>query len=90
MANKTFYYVLVFTDTGATYVTSVDNATKTARWNKEEKPLKFSKTYAQDLAFGLTLNGNYSVVTLSPFEVETQPYNYNMYECKFERKEDTK
>lgn len=34
---KYHYYVLVYTSNGPVYVTSVNNMTKVAHWNKEEK-----------------------------------------------------
>ena len=56
MALKYFYYVVVATEDGAKFVTKVDNATKTAYWDSNEKPMPFNKTYADDLALCLTLN----------------------------------
>ena len=56
MALKYLYYVVVATEDGATFVTKVDNATKTAYWDSKEKPLSFNKTCADDLALCLTLN----------------------------------
>ena len=87
MANKkNYYYVLVFTDNGPVYVTKVNNANKTAWWNREEKPLAMTKNNAEDLAFGLALNFTHCVVAYMPFEIESQPYRYDAFECKFEPK----
>lgn len=51
MALKYLYYVLVLSDGQAKFVTKVDNATKTAYWDSNEKPISFNKTYADDLRF---------------------------------------
>ena len=56
MALKYLYYVVVATEDGAKFVTKVDNATKTAYWDSNEKPMSFNKSYADDLALCLTLN----------------------------------
>ena len=56
MALKYFYYVLVATNDGGKLVTKVDNSTKTAYWDSNEKPISFNKAYAEDLAICLTLN----------------------------------
>ena len=56
MALKYLYYVVVATEDGAKFVTKVDNATKTAYWDSNEKPMVFNKTYADDLALCLSIN----------------------------------
>ena len=85
MANKKYYYyVLVFTDEGPVYVTDVDNADRTAQWNKEEKPRKFSDTWATELAFGLTVNGHSAVAIKSTYEITSQPYRYTDWCIKWE------
>jgi hypothetical protein len=56
MALKYFYYVLVLSDGQAKFVTNVDNATKTAYWDSNKKPMAFTKTYADDLALCLSIN----------------------------------
>jgi hypothetical protein len=86
MANKkNFHYVLVFTDEGPVYVTSVNNATQYAKWDKNEAPKDFPKYYAEELVLGLNLNYHHAVLVTTKYEVQ-QPYNYRAYECKFERK----
>lgn len=82
---KNYYYVLVFTNNGPVYVTSVDYSNKTARWDKLEKPLEFTKTSAESLVFGLNCNFTSAVVASVPFEMDYQPYRYSEYE--FEVKE---
>lgn len=77
-AKKTnFYYVMVFTNHGPVFVTSVDYHTKTACWDKSEKPLELGKYSAEDLCFGLNANFNTSVVVLSKVELENQIYRYD-------------
>ena len=56
MALKYLYYVLVLSDGQAKFVTKVDNATKTAYWDSNEKPMAFTKTYADNLALCLSIN----------------------------------
>ena len=72
---KEFWYVLVLTETGPTFVTSLGEG-KTAYWNKSEKPYEFSKAWAKDLCIGLTWNGYTSFTVCSPFEIDRQPYLY--------------
>lgn len=82
---KNYYYVLVFTNNGPVYVTSVDYSNKTARWDKLEKPLEFTKSAAEDLCFGLNCNFHSAVVVNAPYELDCQPYRYADFE--FEVKE---
>ena len=88
MANtkKNHYYVLVFTDHGPVYVTSVNYADKSARWDKDKAPKEFTKSNAEDLVFGLRCNWHNAVVVTLPVEIDTQPYNYQHYECQFVEK----
>lgn len=81
-----YYYVLVFTDNGPVYVTSVEWVSKTAHWEKDKEPYTFNKTDAEDLAFGLQCNFFNAVVVSSRHEIDCQPYNYADYTCKFELK----
>ena len=87
MAKKYYYYVLVFDNGGPVYVTSVNNANRYAHWNKNEKPMAMSSSYAEDLAMGLNLNFNSCVVVKSPHEISGHPYNYEYFDCTFTRKE---
>lgn len=88
MANtkKNHYYVLVFTDNGPAYVTSVNYVDRSARWDKNEVPKEFSKSNAEDLVFGLRCNWHNAVVVTLPVEIDCQPYNYKHWECKFVEK----
>ena len=45
------------------YVTSVSSEHKVAKWDGKEA-MTFSKAYAKDLAWGLTLNGNPAIIML--------------------------
>ena len=47
---------IVATNEGGKFVTKVDNVTKTAYWDSQEKPMSFNKTYADDLALCLSIN----------------------------------
>lgn len=83
-----YYYVLVFTDAGPVYVTSVDNASHVAYWDKDKDPKALPKYYADDLAFGLGCNFIYAVVVTSKYEL-SQPYNYKDFECRLAPKSES-
>ena len=46
------------------YVTSISSKSKIAKWDDGQNAMTFSKAYAKDLAWGLTLNGNPSIAML--------------------------
>jgi len=88
---KNYWYVLVMTNQGPRFVTKIDYSTKTAYWDELEKPIEMDKSRAQDLTIGLNLNCNYSFAVCQPFEIDSQPYRYNLghFEWKYkEEKED--
>lgn len=85
---KYYYYVLVFTDAGPKYVTSIDSVDKVAHWNVDEKPRSMTKDDAEFLAVALSWNGNHSVMVTSTYEIESHPYNYADYKIEFVEKED--
>lgn len=66
--NNKKYYVGVKTDDGMMFVTKIDNNNRTSYWSKESKPLALSKSVANDIALGLTWNGNNAVVVESIIE----------------------
>ena len=76
MANKNYFYVLVLTDHGAVFVTGT-GAHHTAFWDCKKAPLHFSKTYAEEMAWGLRLNGHTAYMVTVPYELENQPYRYS-------------
>ena len=84
--NKYHYYVLVFTETGPVYVTSVDNSTKSVYWDRNETPMEFSQSYAEDLELGLNLNFHSAVLVKSRIVIENQPYRYSDFDCTFVEK----
>lgn len=86
MAKKNYYYVLVFSNSGPVYVTSIDRSNKYAHWDKSKAPLELGLGYAEDLVFGLIANLNSAVVVKSAREIETQPYNYEYYDIEFVEK----
>ena len=83
---KYYHYVLVFTNSGPKYVTSKNNADRTAYWKEEDKPLAMSKEDAEFMAVALTWNGNSSVMVTSTYELDTHPYNYKNWGIKFVEK----
>ena len=72
MALKYFYYVIVKSEQQAKFVTAIDNATKTASWERNEKPLAFSKSHAEDLAWCSNLNFYPAFVLKSYHEIKKQ------------------
>ena len=87
MATKTrWYYVLVLTNGGPVFVTKIGEG-KTAYWDENEKPKEFSKEWAEELAFGLMVNGYNAFAVTNRFELDTQPYNYKEWQIKWEKKE---
>ena len=83
MATKNYYYVLIFTDGGPVYVTSANNATSYARWDKNEVPRTFPKYYAEDIVFGLRCNGYCAVLVTVKDKLDYQPYRYESFDFKF-------
>lgn len=80
MAKKTnWYYVMVMSDGGPVFVTSVEYSPKVAHWDKTEKPLALDKYRAEDLTLGLNLNFHTAFMVCSKFELDTQPYRYDAY-----------
>lgn len=78
MAKKqNFYYVMVITNHGPVFVTSVDRTIKTAHWDDTGVPLEMGKYWAEDLTMGLNLNFNLAFTVCSKFELDTQPYLYD-------------
>ena len=74
---KNWYYVLVLSESGPVFVTSIEYATKYAHWDKLENPLSLDKSQAEDLTIGLNLNFHTAFMVCSKFELDTQPYLYN-------------
>lgn len=46
------------------YVTNVSSEHKVAKWEDGKEAITFSKAYAKDLAWGLTLNGHPAIAML--------------------------
>ena len=80
---KNYYYVLVFTNGGPVYVTSINSEHKYAHWDKDKAPLCFDRGRAEDLVFGLNLNFNSAVLVVSPMEIENHPYRYEEFDISF-------
>lgn len=80
MANKkkNYWYVLVLSAKGGpTFVTAVNNANKTAEWNKGKPPLEMEMFWAKDLALGLLLNFTTALPVCSPIPLTDHCFNYN-------------
>ena len=76
MKNTNHHYVLVLTSEGPIFVTGIGEG-KTAFWDKAEAPKEFNSSYAENLAFGLMVNGYMAYHIVSRIEFDTQPYRYN-------------
>lgn len=87
MASKYHYYVLVLTMAGPVFVTG-EEGHNWARWEKTEPPMEFPRDYARDMVIGLNLNGHMAMVVSQPFEMETQPYRYELGQFKWQMKEE--
>ena len=74
---KLHHYVLVFTSEGAKYVTGVGEH-HIAYWDDKKPPKEFSVGYAEDMALGLTWNGNPAVRVTMPCTIDRQPYLYEV------------
>lgn len=72
MATKNYYYILVLSEGKAKFVTSLDNKTRTARWEREKAPLAISKSLAEDISYCLCLNFHPAYVLKSMHKIETQ------------------
>ena len=83
MANKkNFYYVLVMTSTGPVFVTNILSGHR-AKWEKDKVPMEFgTKSYAEDVTFGLNLNFHTAFMVVQPFEISSQPYLYKIFTDK--------
>ena len=75
---KNFWYVLVMTETGPTFVTKINHSDKTAMWDKNEVPLEMGEYMAKDLAMGLCANLNSAYAVCHFYELDHQPYMYNI------------
>ncbi len=85
---KNHWYVLVMSDGGPVFVTKANYATKTAEWNKLEKPLELDKSRAEDLILGLNLNFHSAFAVVMPFEIDTQPYRYSDWKIEWVKRGD--
>ena len=84
---KNWYYVLVLTEHGPSFVTSIGDG-KTAYWNKSEKPKEFSQSWADDIAFGLQVNGYNAFMVCMRYELDHQPYRYEMGQFEWVNKKE--
>ena len=74
---KNWYYILVMTNDGPVFVTEI-LPNKYAKWDKLGKPLELRKERAEDIVLGLNLNFNLAFMVCSKFEIDNQPYMYNI------------
>lgn len=78
MAKKNHYYVLVLTENGPVFVTSVPERNWCV-WDKNEAPRDFgSKSYAEEIAWGLRMNGFQAYMITLDYEIGGQPFRYDL------------
>ena len=82
---KLHYYVLVMTNDGPMFVTRTEY--HDAYWNYKEKPMEFDKTWAEEIARGLSLNWHLAYVVAQPWEIDSQPYRYSDYKIEWKERE---
>lgn len=61
-----YYIGIIREDNSIKYVTKIDRDTKCAFWTDGEPAMVFTKTTADDYAFGLTVNGFCAAVIKLP------------------------
>lgn len=76
MAKKDKYYVLVLTTEGAKFATSFGEKNH-IYWDVNEKPMELDKNFAQNIAIGLTVNGNPAFCVAVSYEIEDHPFLYD-------------
>ena len=85
---KYYYYVVVFTDYGPVFVTNIPERNY-AKWDKFGKPMELGKSFAEDVAMGLNLNGYSAAMVVYPYERQNQLYYYEngQFQWKLNEKE---
>ena len=86
-AKKNHYYILVMTNDGPVFVTDI-KPNRYAEFKKDKAPKEFDKARAEDITMGLNLNLNLAYTICSKWEIDTQPYMYNMGDWEWVKKED--
>ena len=75
---KEYWYVIVMSNNGAVFVTETNNWERIARWDKDKKPMQFTKSDAQYLSMALTMNGKPAFAVGNSWEITSQPYRYDI------------
>ena len=80
---KNYYYVLVLTDEGPKFVTSIPERNY-AKYDKLEAPMLFtSRDFADDVSMGLTCNFIPAFTVVSKYEITSQSYHYEFGHFKW-------
>ena len=82
-----WFYVVVYTLEGPKYVTGLGDH-HTAYWDTEKPPYELSKEWAREIVIGLLWNGYNANVVMSPIEIESQPYRYEIGHFEFVHEEE--
>ena len=84
---KNYWYIIVLQNYGPVFVTGIPERT-TAEWDRLKKPMKFTATYAKEVAWALRLNGYTAYAVCNTYELGNQPYIYDIGEFKWEWSEE--
>lgn len=72
-SKKNYWYVIVIDRFGkAKFVTSINNQCKYASWADDNKPMEFTRSGAEDLVFGLRVNGFEAFSVCHPMKIDEQ------------------
>lgn len=85
-----YWYILVLTNEGPKFLTSIDYKYKDAEWDMLKAPLELDEGQAKELAFGLMVNFHQAYPVCSPVELKNQPYFYDKGKFKWEWNENGK
>lgn len=66
MLKYTYYVAILHDDNSVEYVTRIDNETKMFFCEKDKPAMKFTKTHADDLMFGMIANNCTAAVIKAP------------------------
>ena len=72
-SKKNYWYVMIINPTGkARFVTGINNQHKYASWLDDNKPMEFTRSGAEDLVYGLRINGHEAFAVCHPMKLEEQ------------------
>lgn len=78
---KNYWYILVLTETGPAFVTSMNGST--CMWEKDKVPVEYGRQIAEETAWALRLNGYVAYAVSITYELGSQPYRYDLGKYKW-------